>query len=574
MGSLLWPSTTWDTARWPWWPGSTADCSTAGPPHYLLAPAPGLHSWSTGDTAAGPGGPGAGHPALSVTVSPLSSSWHMFPLTGHSGGAPGSSSLIKLLGAPIKLLVSELEWEDTWLVIVSSAASSTGDTVPSWLINMSPDPAQLIHHIGVDSRLASSPPTLWLTKWDDTKQHFSAIEVGCSQSSTTVTIAGVSNNLRLAARRCDQPGAHGTDLVTFHPWPEWSAVLGVHDADPGSLDNVGEDSGTKSRGNDAKPTHIHRGVTVHQVSVSHRVRETDWHHSAVVRRHLSLHLQQSNVMTSKYVIQLISFVPLGVDHDGLHLHAVGSAGLWSPGDAQVKSHILRSQSGAGLRTSSQITVLGWHQQVSLRTHAVQVLIGPVAVSSGDNMLRGDETASTVGMNHAIYQPNNYKTTSSCNVLLQNESTNIDCFEKWNYFAMKTLSHMTDYSVKLHLLIVQIFSPPEHSKEPSQHRKSLLQQSWCWLHWDKSRAVCYHRYLDIWSEHCPHWSQWISRVRHYNISYSHSAGLASLKTQLASRRVQAWLRDNCLSTPSTLSSVYRSWFSLIGLNWSIAFWAFI
>ena len=61
----------------------------------------------------------------------------------------------------------------------------------------------------------------------------------------------------------------------------------------------------------------------------------------------------------------------------------------------MEPHVLRAQSGAGGRAAVSSTVLGSLQEEFLGTLAVDVLVGPVAVSSGENMSGSDQTTTTV-----------------------------------------------------------------------------------------------------------------------------------------------------------------------------------
>ena len=124
-----------------------------------------------------------------MAVLPLSRD--MVPLAVCLGGAPGSVVRIVVSGAGGKYLTVENEREDTGFAVAGQTSLCRGS--PWWLgwRNDSLYPVDVIHHVGVDSRLPSSPPTLWLSKRDDPEENVSPVPSGCRESSPAVSATRV-----------------------------------------------------------------------------------------------------------------------------------------------------------------------------------------------------------------------------------------------------------------------------------------------------------------------------------------------------------------------------------------------
>ena len=125
-------------------------------------------------------------------MSVLPFSRDMVPLAVCLGGAPGSVVRIVVSGAGGKYLTVENEREDTGFAVAGQTSLCRGSSWWwLWWCNDSLYPVNVIHHVGVDSWLPTSPPTLWLSKRDDPEENVSPVASGCRESSPAVSVTRV-----------------------------------------------------------------------------------------------------------------------------------------------------------------------------------------------------------------------------------------------------------------------------------------------------------------------------------------------------------------------------------------------
>ena len=84
----------------------------------------------------------------------------------------------------------------------------------------------------------------------------------------------------------------------------------------------------------------------------------------------------------------------------------------------IRSHdcvIVKLQTSRKFASSS---ILGGEEEELVRAHAVQVLVGPVAVGGGEDVLRRNQAAAAVGLHAAIL----HRDTSTSTSLMDNYAT--------------------------------------------------------------------------------------------------------------------------------------------------------
>ena len=89
------------------------------------------------------------------------------------------------------------------------------------LIDLFPDPVQMVHHVGVHARLPSLAAALRFSERDDAENNFSAAEVVSGETSPAVPVTTVRN---LVPAGDDDLGAGSTELGPRHLPPVSAGV--------------------------------------------------------------------------------------------------------------------------------------------------------------------------------------------------------------------------------------------------------------------------------------------------------------------------------------------------------------
>ena len=154
--------------------------------------------------------------------------------------------------------------------------------------------------------------------------------------------------------------------------------------------------GTTGRHCQPKPGHVHRSAGLKEIIVSASLGQTDGDSLGVVHLHSNLQLQHGQVVTGQDVVQSLPPVPPGVDDDPLHPPPRPGHHLGPPGDPQVDPQVGRAQPGAGGGAASSLLTLGVGQSQELGGAGAEgVLVGPVTVSRGQDVVGGDQHSATV-----------------------------------------------------------------------------------------------------------------------------------------------------------------------------------